>query len=52
VERIRVSRDTSFYYSFLVLPPRKRSAIIAVLVFCRAVDVAVDEVMPEAEWAG
>jgi phytoene synthase len=52
VERIRVSRDTSFYYSFLVLPPRKRSAIIAVWDFCRAVDDAVDEVMPEAEWAG
>jgi 15-cis-phytoene synthase len=39
-----VSRDTSFYYSFLVLPPRKRHAIIAVWDFCRAVDDAVDEV--------
>lgn len=39
-----VSRDTSFYYSFLVLPPRKRNAIIAVWDFCRAVDDAVDEV--------
>jgi phytoene synthase len=38
-----MSRDTSFYYSFLVLPPRKRSAIIAVWDFCRAVDDAVDE---------
>jgi 15-cis-phytoene synthase len=38
-----VSRDTSFYYSFLVLPPRKRNAIIAVWDFCRAVDDAVDE---------
>jgi len=38
-----VSRDTSFYYAFLVLPPRKRSAIIAVWDFCRAVDDAVDE---------
>lgn len=47
-----MSRDTSFYYSFLVLPPRKRSAIIAVWDFCRAVDDAVDEVVPEAEWAG
>jgi 15-cis-phytoene synthase len=45
-----MSRDTSFYYSFLVLPPRKRRAIIAVWDFCRAVDDAVDEVMPEAEW--
>jgi phytoene synthase len=47
-----MSRDTSFYYSFLVLPPRKRSAIIAVWDFCRAVDDAVDEVVPEQEWAG
>ena len=47
-----MSRDTSFYYSFLVLPPRKRDAIIAVWDFCRAVDDAVDEVVPEHEWAG
>ena len=38
-----MSRDTSFYYSFLVLPPRKRNAIVAVWDFCRAVDDAVDE---------
>jgi phytoene synthase len=36
-------RDTSFYYSFLVLPPPKRRAILAVWDFCRAVDDAVDE---------
>jgi phytoene synthase len=36
-------RNTSFYYSFLVLPPEKRRAIIAVWDFCRAVDDAVDE---------
>ena len=47
-----MSRDTSFYYSFLVLPPRKRNALIAVWDFCRAVDDAVDEVVPESEWAG
>lgn len=41
-----MSRDTSFYYSFLVLPARKRSAIIAVWDFCRAVDDAVDELEP------
>jgi len=41
-----MSRDTSFYYSFLVLPPRKRAAIISVWDFCRAVDDAVDEVVP------
>ena len=38
-----LSRDTSFYYSFLVLPPAKRDAIVAVWDFCRAVDDAVDE---------
>jgi phytoene synthase len=38
-----VARDTSFYYSFLVLPARKRNAIVAVWDFCRAVDDAVDE---------
>src|SRR5688572_10551445 len=37
-----MSRDTSFYYSFLVLPPRKRRAIVAVWDFCRSVDDAVD----------
>jgi phytoene synthase len=47
-----MSRDTSFYYSFLVLPPQKRNAIVAVWDFCRAVDDAVDEVVPEEEWAG
>jgi 15-cis-phytoene synthase len=47
-----MSRDSSFYYSFLVLPPRKRRAIIAVWDFCRAVDDAVDEVIPEREWSG
>jgi phytoene synthase len=38
-----VARDTSFYYSFLVLPPDKRRAIVAVWDFCRAVDDEVDE---------
>ena len=42
-----MSRDTSFYYSFLVLPPQKRRAIVAVWDFCRAVDDAVDQVVPE-----
>jgi len=37
-----MARDTSFYYSFLVLTPEKRRAIIAVWDFCRAVDDAVD----------
>jgi phytoene synthase len=47
-----MGRDTSFYYSFLVLPPRKRQAILAVWDFCRAVDDAVDEILPENEWKG
>ena len=38
-----MARDTSFYYSFLVLPADKRRAIVAVWDFCRAVDDAVDE---------
>ena len=38
-----MGRDTSFYYSFLVLPAEKRRAIVAVWDFCRAVDDAVDE---------
>ena len=38
-----MARDTSFYYSFLVLPAEQRRAIIAVWDFCRAVDDAVDE---------
>jgi phytoene synthase len=38
-----MARKTSFYYSFLVLPPDQRRAIVAVWDFCRAVDDAVDE---------
>jgi 15-cis-phytoene synthase len=38
-----MARKTSFYYSFLVLPPAQRRAIIAVWDFCRAVDDSVDE---------
>lgn len=45
-----MARDTSFYYSFLVLPADKRRAIVAVWDFCRAVDDAVDEA-PAAESA-
>jgi phytoene synthase len=37
-----VTRKTSFYFSFLVLPKRKRDVIIAVWDFCRAVDDSVD----------
>jgi phytoene synthase len=42
-----LARDTSFYYSFLVLPADKRRAIVAVWDFCRAVDDAVDEAAAE-----
>jgi phytoene synthase len=45
-----VARDTSFYYAFLMLPPAKRNAIVAVWDFCRAVDDAVDEAVPMGEW--
>jgi 15-cis-phytoene synthase len=38
-----VSRDTSFYYSFLVLPAAQREAIVTVWDACRAIDDAVDE---------
>ncbi len=38
-----MARDTSFSYSFLVLPPAQRQAIGIVWDFCRAVDDAVDE---------
>jgi phytoene synthase len=34
---------SSFYYSFLYLPPERRRAIIALYAFCREVDDAVDE---------
>jgi phytoene synthase len=37
-----MTRKTSFYYSFLVLPKPKREAITAVFDFCRAVDDSVD----------
>ena len=38
-----MSRDTSFYYSFLVLPAAQRDAIVKVWDACRAIDDAVDE---------
>jgi phytoene synthase len=34
---------SSFYYSFLFLPPLRRRAITAVYAYCREVDDAVDE---------
>ena len=44
-----MARDTSFYYSFLVLPAEQRRAIVAVWDFCRAVDDAADEARPGDE---
>jgi 15-cis-phytoene synthase len=41
---------SSFYYSFLFLPHRKRLAITALYAFCREVDDVVDET-PEASVA-
>ncbi|WP_153161312.1 presqualene diphosphate synthase HpnD [Zoogloea sp. 1C4] len=34
---------SSFYYSFMFLPPERRQAIIALYAFCREVDDVVDE---------
>jgi len=38
------SSGSSFYYSFLFLPPERRRAITALYAFCREVDDVVDEV--------
>jgi 15-cis-phytoene synthase len=38
---------SSFYYSFLFLPPDKRRAITALYAFCREVDDVVDECADE-----
>jgi phytoene synthase len=38
------SSGSSFYYSFLFLPPQRRRAIVALYAFCREVDDVVDEV--------
>jgi 15-cis-phytoene synthase len=35
---------SSFYYSFLFLPPERRAAITALYAFCREVDDVVDEI--------
>jgi 15-cis-phytoene synthase len=43
-----VARDTSFSYSFLVLPADQRLAIGVVWDFCRAVDDAVDHASDRA----
>ena len=42
-ERVAKS-GSSFYYSFLFLPPPRRRAIMALYAFCREVDDVVDEI--------
>ena len=37
------SSGSSFYYSFMFLPPNRRRAITALYAFCREVDDVVDE---------
>jgi phytoene synthase len=37
------SSGSSFYYSFMFLPPERRQAIVALYAFCREVDDVVDE---------
>ena len=39
---------SSFYYSFLFLPPERRRAITALYAFCREVDDTVDECTDES----
>lgn len=39
---------SSFYYSFLFLPPERRRAITAVYAYCREVDDVVDEISDKA----
>ena len=42
-ERRAAQSGSSFYYSFLFLPPARRRAITALYAFCREVDDVVDE---------
>jgi phytoene synthase len=43
-----VQSGSSFYYSFLFLPPERRRAITALYAFCREVDDTVDECSDES----
>ncbi len=42
-QRKAAQSGSSFYYSFLFLPPERRRAITALYAFCREVDDVVDE---------
>jgi phytoene synthase len=43
-----VQSGSSFYYSFLFLPPERRRAITALYAFCREVDDTVDDCTDES----
>ena len=47
-QRVAAQSGSSFYYSFLFLPPPRRRAITALYAFCREVDDVVDEVSDPA----
>jgi phytoene synthase len=42
-QQLTAKSGSSFYYSFLFLPPERRRAITALYAFCREVDDVVDE---------
>lgn len=42
-KKLVAASGSSFYYSFIFLPPEKRDAIVAIYAFCREVDDIVDE---------
>ena len=44
VQEKAAKSGSSFYYSFMFLPPPQRRAITALYAFCREVDDVVDEV--------
>jgi 15-cis-phytoene synthase len=50
-QRKAAASGSSFYYSFLFLPPERRRAITALYAFCREVDDVVDETS-DAQLAG
>jgi len=47
-QRKAAASGSSFYYSFLFLPPERRRAITALYAYCREVDDVVDEVQDPA----
>jgi 15-cis-phytoene synthase len=47
-EQKAAKSGSSFYYSFLFLPPERRRAMVALYAFCREVDDVVDEVSDPA----